>query len=637
MQRDIADLGLDKPFTGKSPASTEALVDALGAAHSTFTLYEDPRHQEAFERAVATLGRAPAYPWQLEVSIDGFAKDGEPVEIRREGSVRLARGLFGLGVAALELVAPPQADDLLDMLRLCVYGAEAEDPADLLRNREPTSIRLLDRLMLLAGDSSGGDDGPPVTSTLGLAEDSPTAFIRGMLAEDDDPRSVARRFVEEYVRSHLLSELDDTWGIEELIHAFVDGFWYLPEAHRAEIFSLMLPRGHRDENVAVLDQFGGMELAQMSRMFGEGGHPLLTEYLRVAGEEGGRNPGDDVGGLAAGTGEVSLTGLIVDQVAAVLRARDASGPSARETAIDRLTADHPTDADRRASTTNLLRGLLVLSAGTDRFHATAATWASRVVVALAEGDLEAADEWIEAIAELDLGDESHRRATAALASVLRGDAVDTIARLLTAPPPDGPGAACRKAAPMFAADGLVAELGDEQNPGRRKDLVKALQMIAHLRPQEVVDHLDDERWFVVRNVAIALGTSQRPDVCARLAELGGHSDHRVRLEALRATYRLKGDDALDVLLEHLRDGHGAVAAEAGRLLGGIRHPDVDRRLIEATDSDDLAEAGAAVTALAARTSREATAAVQQIARRRFAVGRRRRLRAAARRALEGQP
>lgn len=630
-RHDFGDLARG-PATG--PASSEALVDALGMAFSTFTLYEDPRGVEAYGRAIETLGRAPHYPWRAGVGVDGFSLDGEPVAVRRDGSLRFSRALFALGIAAMDLQSAPHGDDLYQLLRLLNAPEATTHAGDALASAGVRSIRLLDRAMLhAAGDDDNEDESRPAVA---VEDDGPAGFVLRMLeGGDSGPRAVSRRFVEEYERAHLLIGLDDTWGTEELVHAFVDGFWYLPEAHRAQIFSLMLERGHRPENTAFLDQFGGIELAQLNRMFGTDGHPLLSEYLRVAADEGSRY-NDDLGSLLAGDHLQSLTTRIVGQVASVLRARSSEGITRPETAVDRLSTAHPNDIDDRRSISNVLRGLFALAVDAESFERTARVWAGRVCAALANGDLPAADEWVAAVGSVGIDDDSRLLLIDALAAAATGAAVDTLARLISAPDQKGPGARVRKAAPHFAADGLIKELSLEGKSGRRKSLLTALQIVARLKPDRLLPHLSDPRWFVIRNLAVAMGTSQHPEMAAHLQPLTSHIDHRVRLEALRALYRLTGDSCSETLLSATTDEHAAVAAEAGRLLGGIAAPGIDRRLIGMIESGDVAAATAAVAALGWRKTDAARGMLHRLAHRKFVWGRARHLKSAARKAQGSQ-
>ena len=45
--------------------SAAALVDALSVAWTMFRVYQDPRRQEAFRRALGILGAAPHFPWTV--------------------------------------------------------------------------------------------------------------------------------------------------------------------------------------------------------------------------------------------------------------------------------------------------------------------------------------------------------------------------------------------------------------------------------------------------------------------------------------------------------------------------------------------------------------------------------------------
>ena len=87
--------------------SSAALVDALVVAWTMFRVYHDPRQQDAFRRAVATLGSPPSFPWTMEVHGGGFRHAGRPVPTRRQATPALARAIFARGIAALGFSAPP--------------------------------------------------------------------------------------------------------------------------------------------------------------------------------------------------------------------------------------------------------------------------------------------------------------------------------------------------------------------------------------------------------------------------------------------------------------------------------------------------------------------------------------------------
>ncbi len=617
---------------GTAPASLESLVDALGMAWTSYTLYENPRHVEAFMRAVEILASAPGYPWRAETGVDGFAADGELLAVRREGSLRMARRLFALGTAALEFINTPSDTDLIHLFDLLALVDPPDDPGAALEDAGVSTIRLLDRKMLRSGADPAEEERIPGTHV--LENDDPSTFVMGLLEGGDaDPAAVAATFVGEYERAHLLIDVGDTWGSEELVHAFVDGFWFLPETHRAQIFSLMLERGDRPENTVFLDQFGGMELAEMNRMFGGGGHPLLADYLRVAAEEGGRHQ-DDLGDLVVGDPTGSLAADIVERVAAVLRTKGNTGERPSDAAIERLGEAHPTGADSRRSATNTIRGLFHLAGTPESIASIGEVWARTVAAALAAGDLESSDAWMNTITGLQLDEDARRCLLEALSDNMSPPAIDTLARLLVGPPPDGPGTIAREAAPLFAIAGLIRDLSTEETKGRRKMLLRALQVVTRLKPESVITHLSDPRWYVIRNVLIALGTSEHPMTAHHIVPLCSHADHRVRVEALRALYRIQGPGSANLLLASTLDRDEMVRTEAGRLLGGIDDPGIDRRLLERTQSPDLVKALRSIAALGRRNTASARTALRGIVKKRPAWwGRARRLRRGARQAL----
>jgi len=263
-------------------------------------------------------------------------------------------------------------------------------------------------------------------------------------------------------------------------------------------------------------------------------------------------------------------------------------------------------------------------------------WAGRVAAALAIGDLESADAWMNTVAGLRFDEDTRRGLLEALSNNMSPPAVDTLARLLIGPSPEGPGAITRKAAPLFVTTGLIRDLGVENTSKRRKMLLRALQVVARLKPDNVITHLRDPRWYVVRNVLIALGTSKHPSTADHIAPLCAHADHRVRVETLRALYRVQGTGSADLLLAGTLDKEEIVHTEACRLLGDIDDPGIDRKLLKRTRSPVLVEALRSIAALGRRDTDAARSTLRGIAKKRPAVwGRARRLRRAALQALEG--
>jgi hypothetical protein len=452
---------------------------------------------------------------------------------------------------------------------------------------------------------------------------------------EDTAAEVARRFVSEYEQAHRGIDAEDMWTIEELVRSWADAFWYLPEMHRTEVLSLMLERSDRRENTAFLDQFGGMELAEMNRSFGAEGHPLLAEYLQVAEQEGGRHR-DDLQQLISPAGAESLPDLMIEQVATVLRTGGGGTAGPSQAAVRRLASRASDPSATRRSTGNVMRGLFHLAVDAESRTATTHLWSGRVSAALGAGDLATADTWLEVLDSPEFADGLRQECLDDLAESVTGSSLDTLAGLVVNPRRSGPGSVTSRAAPALAASGLMRELDGEPAAGRRAALLGAVRIVAEADPTALVSLLDLARPGVIRAV---LGSFVRPGetrVCSRLQPFTRHSDAGVRAEALTALERL-GDPGLGkLLLERLRDRDPRVRDTAGRLLTRIEDPTIERYLIRRIDVAGSDEATAAVAVLARRDTPEARKVVAHLARRRFSWSPRdRRIKAAARAALEG--
>jgi HEAT repeat protein len=137
----------------------------------------------------------------------------------------------------------------------------------------------------------------------------------------------------------------------------------------------------------------------------------------------------------------------------------------------------------------------------------------------------------------------------------------------------------------------------------------------------LVPALQDPRWYVVRNVALALGELRDPAAVRPLARcLTGGGDPRVRAAAAEALERLDTPAATHALLPAVRDPEAAVRLVAARAAGRARAQQVPlrvemlaARLRVEPDLPVAAELLSTLAALAALGDREAAAAVVRVA------------------------
>ncbi len=145
---------------------------------------------------------------------------------------------------------------------------------------------------------------------------------------------------------------------------------------------------------------------------------------------------------------------------------------------------------------------------------------------------------------------------------------------------------------------LLDILEVEEERRVRQRLLRLLPELGDAVGKLVVERFDDQRWFVLRNLAMVLGEVGEPSLAKYLAPLFEHSDARVRQEAVASMTKLGGERAADLLTAALDDDdpatilmsvhglgyHGDDAAKA-RLRKLLSSPNLfgqNTRLLQAT-------------------------------------------------------
>ena len=586
---------------GDVAASTPAdLVDALGAAWATHLLYDDPSTTEAFGRAVERLADAPYLPWSIEVSPEGFVL---PAGEQRDASRRLARQAFAHGGGAIELLAPPSAADLAAAFTVLQAEPPGGDDAAV-ATLGVTSIALVPR-QLVASDGTGGT--AAVGWSLGYDRDAAPFVHRLLESAGDAPVEVAEGFVAEYERVFALVESGDHWGLEEVVHTFVDAISFLPRSHQAAVLDRMLEMHEDPAALVFLDQLGSEEIGHLARHLAPETHPLLADYARIAADQGERRHVELLA-LIADASTTTASDTIVTDVGT------AAGRSAVEAPNARLAARRPSTSDDRESAYRALQSLLAWAEDAPSFERSAAIWAGRVAAALRAGDVGTADRWFGCPRSLSLSTELLSAMRRALAAEVDVEVLDRLVPLLgVAGGPD-----VITAAPLFVVDGIAASLAD--TPEIHPTETTALAAIVELRPDLVVARLSDDSPSVLLPFLHALQGRVRGDDADRVVQLMAHSDHRVRREALSVI--AAGGDA-SRLVQGLDDESPDVRERATELIARAESDELDR-LLEAVVGDRTATSDrrqGALAALAARRSDGAHAVVARWARRRFVLDR----------------
>ncbi|MDX1691134.1 MAG: HEAT repeat domain-containing protein [Acidimicrobiia bacterium] len=173
-------------------------------------------------------------------------------------------------------------------------------------------------------------------------------------------------------------------------------------------------------------------------------------------------------------------------------------------------------------------------------------------------------------------------------------------------------------------------------PVSRKHVVDHLGVIARSDVGALLPHLQDDRWFVVRNFATAVGRSGSQEAVEPLTACLAHADDRVRVEAVRGIAALRGDAALTALVDALADDSERVRGAAISLLRAIRSDDVSTAIEAVIDERgvDAGDVRRLVSVIEDRGGPDADRVLERLAARRPVFGARKVARDAAREALE---
>lgn len=100
-------------------------------------------------------------------------------------------------------------------------------------------------------------------------------------------------------------------------------------------------------------------------------------------------------------------------------------------------------------------------------------------------------------------------------------------------------------------EGLIAQLADEEDRVKRARLVEAIQIVGPAAESAILVALSDERWYLVRNLAILLGEIGGERSIYSLEKLLFHKDQRVARTAVRSLNKIAAPTAYRVLARAL--------------------------------------------------------------------------------------
>jgi len=132
---------------------------------------------------------------------------------------------------------------------------------------------------------------------------------------------------------------------------------------------------------------------------------------------------------------------------------------------------------------------------------------------------------------------------------------------------------------------LLSEL---KNIKARRIVTEALVTVGKGDIKALSKHLEDPRWYFVRNIIHILGRIGDRSAIEPLGRVLNHQDIRVRREAVRALGMIGGPQARDILIKALRDNETSVRTSSAKALSVMKDPvAIDALLMEVNKKDFL--------------------------------------------------
>jgi HEAT repeat protein len=133
---------------------------------------------------------------------------------------------------------------------------------------------------------------------------------------------------------------------------------------------------------------------------------------------------------------------------------------------------------------------------------------------------------------------------------------------------------------------LMDYLAAESDSRVRRVLTEALLRQGSAAIPALLEHLGDERWYVVRNAVAILGELRDQEAVSSLQPLLRHKDVRVSRETIRSLTKIGGPTAVDFLLRIVGEGEEKLRRQALLSLGAMKNPAAVPTLLQLVTEPD---------------------------------------------------
>lgn len=119
---------------------------------------------------------------------------------------------------------------------------------------------------------------------------------------------------------------------------------------------------------------------------------------------------------------------------------------------------------------------------------------------------------------------------------------------------------------------MLQILGELQDMKQRKLLCEILAESGRENIEVLAEALNDERWYLVRNIAMILGMTKEPAAVKYLEKPLGHPNMKVRREAVKALEGINSEETKDLFLIALKDEDLTIRIRALKALRRFKDP-----------------------------------------------------------------
>jgi HEAT repeat protein len=580
-----------------------ALLRQLWLGLSTYRLYPENPQRPGFAPAVERIGTAAQEVLaggrvDVEIRGDRFVLSGTPLSADANVQ-RLALSCFERRVERLTVVAVPTAAELEQLFSALTQPLpdleEAGGVESVLREAQVSSIFLS---AIGPGTVEGADHAVEAAIPTSPAPLNVDVLASELMLEDlhGSPSDQAETLLTR-LRQVFAEGASRGGPLIELHTAAHDMLTDLPDDVRRSLMEMLVDRVRDDPLAGSL--IGTMNSSQLTRALvdvGRGGRRSPVDLARDLAASGVREVDivDLTRALEAGHEDVGTIIAGLEQLGIDLEGGQATaGASVLDVLSEYLTATEREDLGSMRSAAEvggqelhaaqLLAVADYLSLETDLERAGEALdiWAEELRRALRARDAREVAALLHPLREALLGGAEDRAAlyAACIKSALAPEVV--LEAVATEAAEDHPHLATLLG--PFGDEGVEALLdllGDEQDRNRRGLLFGALRRIVPEHTGPVVARLSSDRWFVVRNAVLLLGSTGNPSVLGSLAEAARHPAPEVRREVPDAIASVGGAASVPHLVRMAIQGEPDLRRQAVSSLGTLTGQEADEGLAE---------------------------------------------------------